>query len=104
MAAFVSRAVTNTMIPAISWKRLKAPKMARFCIRLFTVTTHRASLEVARALPRPAHLLLLRLEESAPNKRSHSENRQMLSIALSDQSYGGLVVGLPQSVKKTTKR
>jgi hypothetical protein len=25
------------------WKRLKAPKTARFCIRLFTVTTRRAS-------------------------------------------------------------
>ncbi len=54
-------------------------------------------------MARSVHLLLLRLERRAPDKRSDLENRQTLPIALSDQSYGGLVVGLPQFVKKTTK-
>ena len=55
MAAFVSRAATSTMMPAIFWKRLKAPKMARYYIRLFTVTTHRANRPAIQCSTHPAN-------------------------------------------------
>ena len=115
MAACVSRAVTSMTMPAAFWKRPKAPKTARFCTRSFTVTmrlaskpvilclTHPANWWVAATLQRFDRLLLRKLERKVPDKRTILENRQMLTVALSDQSHRHLVVRLPQPVKKTTK-
>src|SRR5439155_24808598 len=115
MAASVSRAVTSMTMLVAFWKRPKAHKTARFCIRLFTVTMRLASKPVIPCLTRPANwwvvtappssarLLLPKLERKAPDKRIHLGNRQVLTVALSGQSHRHLVVRLPQPVKKTTK-
>src|SRR5947199_8578229 len=89
MGDSVSKAVTNTMMPAVSWKKPKAPETARYCTRSSTVTIRRASkLAIPslmhpanswaeRALPRSDQVLLLSLERKAPGKRRHLASRKM---------------------------
>src|SRR5205814_2780572 len=92
MAGCVSRAVTSMTMGDAFWKRPKAPKTARFCTRLCTVTTRLASKPVIPCLTRPANwwvepallrsvrLLLLKHERRALDERAHLGVHHMVSM------------------------